>query len=156
MAQSKFLSEGESHFKHPIQVESENETSKQLLQIQLDEPRSQDVPENLEGNDHRDAQPGPPSDLQFLRPGKFFRCEDHRSGEYQRSQAFDQQINPPCKSGIVATRYGICFGETEKPKFLGLGNTVVVYESLQRDSQLCPPVLSFKTENGQENDFIVD
>ena len=197
MAESKFPSEGDNHFRYPIQVESENECSKQLLQIQLDEQRSQDVTENLQGNDRRHIQldglrlPLP------IKSGKLFRGEGQRANKGQRSQdciALEQKENPTdvsgrgsscyqkanesdgntsssqiigqlsgtttkmysCKSVIVAACYGICFGQTQKPNFFCDGNTVIAYKPLQQDSQFHPPVLSFMTENGQENEFDVD
>ena len=194
MAESKFPSEGDNHFKYPIQVESENECSKQPLQIQLDEQRSQDVTENLQGNDYRDIQldglrlPLP------IKSGKLFRGKGQRANKDHRSpnySALEQKENPTdvsdpgsgcfqksdakanssqiigqlsgtttkmysCKSSIVAVHYRICLGKTQKPKFIGDGNTVMAYQALQHDSQLHPPVLSFTTENGQENEFDVD
>lgn len=193
MAESKFRSEGDNHFKYPIQVENEDDNNKQLLQIQLDEQQSQDVPENLPGNGHRDIQLDCLQLSSPIKPGKVFRGEGQRVSKGQRSPDLTQQQDStdvsdhdgdcfqkanesdteassqfigrlsgttrrmyPCKASIVATHYRICFGETKKPKFFGHGDTVVVYDPLQRDDQLCPPVLSFMTENGRENESIVN
>lgn len=85
----------------------------------------------------------------------------NRSGAKATSQIIGQLSGTTTESyphgcGIVATHYGICFGEMQKPKFISNGNTVIVYDPLPRDGQFPPPILSFTTENGQENEFDID
>ena len=180
------LSEGDNRFKHPIQVESENENSRQLLQIQLDEQQSQNAPD-LEGNDHRDAPTGLRNGPQLalhVKQGKLFPGEGQTSSDFdcqekstdvssrdsgcfqkatkERNVKFIGLLSGttrksyPCTSGVVGTRYRMSYGKTEKPKFICDGKTVVVYEPLQQNSQLQPAVLSFTTENGRENEIDMD
>ena len=192
MAESNLPNEGDSHFKHPIQAESENSGEQLLLQIQLDEQQSQDVPERLQGNNHRDIHLEGLRSPSPIRSGRLYRGEGQRSPN--RIVTLEQKENPtdvsddngdcfqkpdesdaksssqiigllsgttikmyPHTAGIVATCYGICFGKTQKPKFIDHeANTVIVYDPLQLGGQFHPPVLSFTTENGRENEFDVD
>ena len=193
MAESKFPSEGDSLFKHPIQVESEHRSSEQLLQIQLNEQRRQDIPESLQGNYHRDIQLDGIRLSVSIKSGKLYRGKGQGGNKGQRSPGHIplEQKGPPTnvsggcfqklkegdavassqiirllpgtttktypqESGIVATHYGVCFGKTQKPSVVGDGNTVIVYEPLQQESQLHPTVLSFTSENGRDNEFDVD
>ena len=200
MAESNFPSEGDSRFKQtPVQVESENRSSEQLLQIQLDEHQNQDIPDNLQGNNYRDVKliDNPPSLASPIKSGSFYRGKgqsvnkgqrspnsltlqqekvnptsvlDNNSGCFQKAngngaEAASQIIGQlsgtttksyPHGSGIVATHYEICFGETQKPKFISDGKTVIVYDPLPRNGLFPPSIVSFTTENGQQNEFDID
>jgi hypothetical protein len=95
---------------------------------------------------------------------------DNNSGCFQKANRSDAKASSqiigrlsdtttktyPHGSGIVTTHYGICFGKTQKPKFISNGNTVITYDPLPRRGQFSSPILSFIVENGQENEFDMD
>ena len=160
------------HFHYPVQVESENENGRQLLEVQQGERQNEAVTGR-----GMDAHAGRIRNAHLavlasgtqlpLSSGQLFTGKGRAFNEHQRVDGRVNSDNSPdngyfkmdssflrrsqiigLSSGtttksypsgkrIVATRYGLCFMNTHRPKAIGDQKTAIVYEPIkQTDGQL--------------------